>query len=793
MVDGVPVFIGLLTVTNEHGEIVVMSLVPTKAHSQFTPALDALRTRLEGFGHQQPQLAYTDDIGNDEAMLKKHFPSLSIGVRAPPSASPYAHLPIYKSPFPVAILNSGPDVDHVMRIITESIPEGGTVVVGFDIEWNLKLAEAPNGSVTSSRRGERTAVAQISTHEVVYIIQVSLGPDWGTRSCELTRSALVRQLARIYRQGRRLPSSLLEFLTNPSIIKTGVGVVRDLNLLVQDFRTDTPRGVVAEARGGVDLRALARQAGVEGTKLDQLVALVLSKCLDKPKGVRMSEAWEDDLLSPEHLAYAAADATAGLELHQKLSHLIRTQPLPPMSPVPPTLLQPGFPVALVASGKQVALGTVLALPSSSPSTRPNTIADINITKTRVALTITHVLVPSSLALEHRPRKSSSGPPQDAPSLGSFGAAPFQLVVKTANLRTASTLPPLEPAPVVDASRVELEESEGAATGAPEGFVELAPAELIAWDQFEVEDGGASARVFALAVEADLSLSDDVDASREEEDDVRVAQQDQDSLAQAYEFLQQFIDNPLPPPSPSSSSLLTRILLDVWHLMDRIYVPRRHGCRASFMRAYADILFVLNAEDKQLLSARFEREGSSWEIEFPRKRKYCLARCRRTIPPPHQLVPLLITLFKEYGPMKDAKSKRPLFNKDAWKAAARVLEMVKGGYVSDPPGIELYTVLKPCGGKTGKLNDGVQVYRCFRGTNMTEGGVHQNLRRRFPQSGVSIRHAAARLTDYRYIHNVSVSRLGVCSAPAAQLTPHNNRSASGIEQDDLTASTTTSDC
>ena len=39
MINGVPVFIGLWTVTNQYGEIRVMALVATKAHAQFETAL----------------------------------------------------------------------------------------------------------------------------------------------------------------------------------------------------------------------------------------------------------------------------------------------------------------------------------------------------------------------------------------------------------------------------------------------------------------------------------------------------------------------------------------------------------------------------------------------------------------------------------------------------------------------------------------------------------------------------------------------------------------------------------
>ena len=172
-------------------------------------------------------------------------------------------------------------------------------------------------------------------------------------------------------------------------------------------------------------------------------------------------------------------------------------------------------------------------------------------------------------------------------------------------------------------------------------------------------------------------------------------------------------------------------------MDRPYLSQQHGGRIAFMRAFSDALFVYNTKDKALLSARFEKMGSTWDFEFKRRRKYCLARCRRTIPFSDVIIPRLVEVMELFGPMQDAQTDKPLFNANVWKATRLVLEMVRDGFLSDPPDVALYAILRTCGGPDGTLRDGVVVYRCSRETNMTEGGVHQNLRRRFAKSGISI--------------------------------------------------------
>ncbi|KAF9059632.1 hypothetical protein BDP27DRAFT_1385738 [Rhodocollybia butyracea] len=74
-IDSVPIFIGLLTVTNDKGEIRVCNFVASKAHSQFTDVLKKVKASLDLYGHEQPQVFYTDNM-SDKGMLEECFPSL---------------------------------------------------------------------------------------------------------------------------------------------------------------------------------------------------------------------------------------------------------------------------------------------------------------------------------------------------------------------------------------------------------------------------------------------------------------------------------------------------------------------------------------------------------------------------------------------------------------------------------------------------------------------------------------------------------------------------------------------
>lgn len=125
-------------------------------------------------------------------------------------------------------------------------------------------------------------------------------------------------------------------------------------------------------------------------------------------------------------------------------------------------------------------------------------------------------------------------------------------------------------------------------------------------------------------------------------------------------------------------------------------------------------------------------------------------CKFVIPSLEVLYDLVAKLFKTYGPLKDAQMGLPLFNASTWKTARNILVLICSGYISDPPGVPLYLCL-------GVESNGLPHYRCFRGTNYTEGGVHRPIRHSLPISGVSPRHTSNHLTAFVYYHNITVTQ------------------------------------
>ncbi|KAI1781923.1 hypothetical protein LXA43DRAFT_907287 [Ganoderma leucocontextum] len=163
--DGVEIYCGTLTVTNEKGEIRVCDLVPTKAHSQFQLALQGMQHSLALYGHKQPALFYTDNM-LDKPFLEKSFPSLREDVIA---VEKHAHLQELTIPEDVIVFvrESISSMDLAIRAIYDQASEGG-IVVGLDTEWNVDLLQGGGR--------DHTAVLQIATEKHIYIMRVSI--EW---------------------------------------------------------------------------------------------------------------------------------------------------------------------------------------------------------------------------------------------------------------------------------------------------------------------------------------------------------------------------------------------------------------------------------------------------------------------------------------------------------------------------------------------------------------------------------------------------------------------------------------
>ncbi|KAF8576166.1 hypothetical protein K439DRAFT_1623052 [Ramaria rubella] len=180
-----------------------------------------------------------------------------------------------------------------------------------------------------------------------------------------------------------------------------------------------------------------------------------------------------------------------------------------------------------------------------------------------------------------------------------------------------------------------------------------------------------------------------------------------------------------------------------------HISKTHGLQVSFACALRDALFVPDQEDKKQISAYGAslNPPRTWDDLLCNSPSWLWRHCKHIIPPPEELYPMVAKMFHTYGPLQDAKTGLPLFNTAAWHVAKNILSIVQLGYVSDYPGIALYSI-----GVDGTAN-GLPIYHCVRGTNLTEGGVHKHICEKLPISGVSPHHFMTRLLDFVLTHNL----------------------------------------
>ncbi|EDR15529.1 uncharacterized protein LACBIDRAFT_321428 [Laccaria bicolor S238N-H82] len=339
-IQGEPVFTGLLTMTNEFGEIRICDLVPTKAHSQFDIALTRMNHSIKLFGLEPPRIIFTDNLA-DKPMLERHFPSLKEGVRPVNSLGDLPVLQLPSGCIPKVFQTATQINSAILSFIdTFSHLDGDKLVVGLDTEWDIAY-------------GNEVWIFQLSEH-------IANGS---------------------------FPAQLSTFLANSQILKVRRNVLLDLKNLQEDSESSTP------FVGGIDLGRLAKEKNVVSdarASLGDLCIKTLSCILPKDLNIRISPDWSGPL-TDEQIQYAALDAWASLKIYEKLTSL--------WIPVPVN-----FANALPAGDQIFVFHedrtTIIACGIVSPA-QFNSFEGINITKTQVLIQVEEIYVPGAKIHLHR--------------------------------------------------------------------------------------------------------------------------------------------------------------------------------------------------------------------------------------------------------------------------------------------------------------------------------------------------------------------------------------------------------
>jgi len=477
--------------------------------------------------------------------------------------------------------------------------------------------------------------------------------------------------------------------------------------------------------GALDLATYAKDRHVVRNAtcgLADLCAAVLGKCLNKNVSERTSAAWENVSLTPQQLYYAGCDAYVPLLLYHELSKFSIPQPLP----ATPT---PSMQVLIYNTDHTVviAVGCVSAHPST-----PSLVFDgIPLSARDTLIDISDVFVPGAIVSSHRKQ-----------ALKDFGRPPFTVICQHTHLR----------------------QFDGLAFGLQAANTNRPSFAEVTSDNQLVERSACGDNAAPYDKNPDVPESDGIGSLLHSAvcgggdglDGVKKAMPVEASLLHDIDPESHALGTSelgcIERPGSWSSTLRSHVLKDVFHVFNMLRISTSHGLRKEFARALRDTIFVPDQEDRMRISAwaATAKPPTTFERLLSLRPKWLWQHCQRSVPPPNILFPLVENLFMTYGPLKDAATQLPLFNTANWKVAKQILGLIRQGFISDPPGIPLYSVI----GLDAKAGD-LPVYRCSRGTNFTEGGVHAHLRSRMPTSGASVQHANASLCDFVLQHNLLV--------------------------------------
>lgn len=492
-----------------------------------------------------------------------------------------------------------------------------------------------------------------------------------------------------------MPQGLKTIILEKGIRKCGRSVNNDITKIVKDFKLphQNPEKPY-EGLGGVDIAVLARKM--------KLIPRRRQSKLDDLVRILLNRTFNKDQeircgdwhspLGREQINYAALDAYAGLMIYHAINKF-----LPPGAPV--TEITAGMPVEvhLGASDNSaiIARGTMVDL-------RGGTCGGVTVGPKQCVVQISIIEQPGAKLTLHRR------------ALKDWPSGPFKAVVHLSHLRKSVPLDVAERAMLVYPP------------APPPNPTPQEPRFLPERPDDEDEVGESLEDILNAAEERPTSPVSPTETLSPTDSDT----------GETY--------------SNDCFQGIRRVLDDPYHIMARIKCARKHGAALAFAWAFRDALFVpdpvIKARIIEVLAAR--NPSTTYEEVLAKNPKWLFQRLPRRIPPPNELYPVIKELFDTYGHLIDAATGKPLFDEQVWQRAKGVLQAIRDGYVSDPADVELYV-------KESVDSEGLDKYRCLRGTNSVEGGCHQNLIRIFQCFNASPQIATCLLAEYVLRHNLNV--------------------------------------
>jgi hypothetical protein len=524
---------------------------------------------------------------------------------------------------------------------------------------------------------------------------------------------------------------------SPLVIKVGENIRRDLSRVASTWALPDLLRIVQDQANPhyIDLGHLAKLKGAvtsASANLATITAAVLNhRMVQEDKFSNID--WSSPSPPDDAQQYAGILAYAHHEIWLTLSQNASVG-LP---------IQHGVTGQLVSlmSGKQVsAYGVLLDHPKTIKLTVGDNLKELKVTDKQAVISVNRVLLDGMMVKSHKR------------TLAQLGPAPFTIVVPLSSLRTRAAEEPLPVSTQLSMSIPQLPENIPLPKSAEE---------VLASDGLHV--------IGSTVGKTELDAVDTISADEDSDDEY-------DTLAEREELgtLALMVQNPEPsnhdPAQVSLSQVLgiqldyiqaeshqnsllpTRVFDDIFHVQNRLLktLSKMHSAFNSFARELSQVMLVEDVNDRRAVEEVLARKGKTWEQMMYSNPDAMHRRVRRLCPPPNILVPQLQALISSWKDVKCSldPSRGVLFSTTAHKAAEGVLRVAKLGLISDPPGYSLYY-------KMGVDRDGLPYYRCIRGTNSVEGGIHMPIRRTFGSLRASPELTDALLCNIRHRRNATV--------------------------------------
>jgi hypothetical protein len=221
----------------------------------------------------------------------------------------------------------------------------------------------------------------------------------------------------------------------------------------------------------------------------------------------------------------------------------------------------------------------------------------------------------------------------------------------------------------------------------------------------------------------------------------------------------FICEHLDDPPECIRDVFSSVLGDSFHQMKRPYIPIQHEYKKPYFVALMRAWFQWN--EKKLDSYITILKENGWTDDDVAIKMYYQPRffqelVERRVLPPRQLYWRVRAVYVKFGNRIDTKSRKPLFNKKAWKTANSVLKEILRGEASDPPNHTFYTQRLNTRGEPKTNKYGMQLINCHRGTNDVEN-THKHIVSTFGTWTTGVETSCTLMSERRHRFNQRMSQ------------------------------------